>query len=153
MERFVSDPIELPPRDEHVADYYRADLIFYGVDHSGPSFEGRVYLNAPEVDVSVGRDHPSFAGAFHIFGHGGCFGDEGHCDVPSRADPFDYRPAHQLTPQTKTVQITDALRQANEAGDAHITVTVVAETPGDESNDVLSFDTVRLVTYETGAQD
>ena len=34
VERFVSPPIDLP---EDATDTYRADLVFYDVDHSGAS--------------------------------------------------------------------------------------------------------------------
>jgi tyrosinase len=145
--RFVSDPIDLPPAD---AEFSRADLIFYDVDHSGPSYEARVYLDDPDVTVGGGREPRSYAGAFHIFGHGGCFGDEGHCDVPTGpSDPFDMRTPHQLTPQTKLVTITEALRAVFSGGaPKQLTVTVVAETPGDGPDDVLAFDRLRLVTYK-----
>jgi hypothetical protein len=146
VDRFVSTPIDLPAPD---AEFTRADLAFYGVDHAGSSFEGRVYLDAPGATVASGREDEAYAGAFHVFGHGGCFGDEGHCDVPSGPrDPFDLRPEHQLTPQTKLVTITEPLRALLARGSAtQMTVTVVAETPGDRPNDVLAFDTVRLLTY------
>lgn len=147
MKRYVTDPIELPAREAGAPEFYRADLVFYGVDHSGPSYEGRVFINAPRANASTGRDHPSYAGSFHIFGHGGCFGDEGHCDVPTAApDPFDLRPPHQLTPATKTVIVTDALKRIVRDDAGAITVTIVAVTvEGDD--DVLSLDTVRLLTY------
>lgn len=145
--RFVSDPLDLPPREPA---FYRADLIFYGVDHSGPSYEARLYLDLPDAAADTGRDHPAYAGSFHIFGHGGCFGEEGHCLVPDApADPFDLRPPHQLTPATKTVTVTDALRHVlGEPTRTTVTVTVVAVTTGDRSNDVLSFSRLRLATYE-----
>ena len=147
VERFVSDPLDLPPAD---AAFTRADLIFYGVDHSGASFEARVYLDDPDATLQAGRDAPSYAGAFHIFGHGGCFGDEGHCAVPSEpADPYDLRAPHQLTPQTKIVTITEALKAIlGDKRPEQLTVTVVAETPGEQSNDVLAFERLRLVTYK-----
>ena len=91
VERFISDPIELPARDGE--DHSRADLVFYDVDHSGASYEARVFINAPDADAGTPRDDPHYAGSFCIFGHGGCFGDTGHCDVPSEPrDPFDLRP-------------------------------------------------------------
>jgi hypothetical protein len=147
MERFVSDPLELPPRDP---PFYRADLIFYGVDHSGSSYEARVYLDNPDADITTGREHASYAGSFHIFGHGGCFGDPGHCLVPDTPpDPFDLRPPHQLTPAIKTVTITEALRQILvDEQRTRVTVSVVAVAPGRRSNDVLAFSRLRLATYE-----
>jgi hypothetical protein len=159
VDRYVSNPIELSPAIQ-AGEYQRADLVFHGVDHSGASYEGRVYLNAPEADRSSGREHPCYVGSFHIFGHGGCFGDLGHCDVPTGPrDPFDLRPAHQLTPATKVVIITDGLgrlllepsgtgRAGGSVRPPEITVTVVAVVPGGSSNDaVLGFNEVRLLTY------
>ena len=134
VDRYVSPPLELPAPE---VDFKRADLVFYGVDHSGSSFEATITLG----------DEP--AGSFFIFGHGGCFGDEGHCDVPSGPpDPFDLSPPHQLTPQVKVVVVTEALRRALAAGRREITVTVVAHTLGERANDVLAFSTVRLLAYK-----
>jgi tyrosinase len=149
IERHVSAPIELSPGVAS-GDYQRADLIFYGVDHAQSSYEGRVYVNFAEADAATGREHPSYVGSFHIFGHGGCYGDTGHCDVPSGPrDPFDLRPPHQLTPATKVVIATDGLKRIIAAADdkSAIGVTVVAIAPGDESNEQLRFDELRLVTY------
>jgi hypothetical protein len=149
VERYTSDPLELPQLGPDMGDF-RADVVFYGVDHSGSSFQARVYLDAGDVDSSTGRDHPGYAGAFYVFGHGGCFGDKGHCDVPDEPpDPFDVRAPHPLTPHTKLVTITDALTRAvdlTKAGQT-IRVTVVAETVRNRSNAVLAFDSVRLAIY------
>jgi hypothetical protein len=147
--RFVSDPIELAPSVAAGA-YERADLIFHGVDHSQASYEGRVYINAPDANASTGREHPAYAGSFVIFGHGGCFGDLGHCDIPTEPpDPFDLRTAHPLTPAAKVVIVTDALKRivAGAADKGSITVTVVAVAPGRDSSDYLEFRELRLVTY------
>jgi hypothetical protein len=45
----------------------------------------------------------------YVFGHGGCFGDQGHCDVPMERQPFDLRPPHQLTPAKMWLEVTDAI--------------------------------------------
>jgi hypothetical protein len=148
--RYVSKPIALSPAAAS-GDFSRADLIFHGVDHSLASYEGRVYINAPRANAGTGREHPSYAGSFHIFGHGGCFGDVGHCDIPTGPhDPFDLRQAHPLTPAAKVVIVTGALKRllADEGGASEsITVTVVCVAPHRESNEYLKFDEVRLVTY------
>jgi hypothetical protein len=53
------------------------------------------------------KDDPSYIGSCRIFGHGGCFGEEGHCDVRRVAqDAFDLRLPRQLLPHTMTVEIT-----------------------------------------------
>jgi tyrosinase len=147
VERFVSAPIMLAP-DASKLEYARADLVFYGVDHSGASFEARIFVNLVDATAATPREHPNYAGSFNVFGHGGCFGDVGHCDVPTGPrDPFDWRPQHPLTPAVKTVIVTDALRRIAKPEDASITVTAVAIVIGTAANAVLQFDTVRLLTY------
>ena len=146
MQRFISEPIDNPAAGEHA--FQRADLVFYGVDHSGPSFEARVYLNLPGADISTDRDHPGYAGSFTIFGHAGCAGDAGHCEVPTEPrDPFDRHPPHGLTPQTRTVIVTDAVKRVEEP---QLVVTVVAVRPGADgptATDALRFDSFRLLTF------
>ena len=147
MDRFISEPIHNPAHDDGAA-FQRADLVFYGVDHSGPSFEARVYFNQDAVDASTPRNADSFAGSVTVFGHGGCAGDPGHCDVPTHPrDPFDRRPPHHLTGQTKTVIVTDALRRVS---DAELTISVIAVRPGPEVAEVvdaLHFERFTLLTY------
>ncbi len=148
MRRFTSQAIENPARTGQPA-FERADLVFYGVDHAGPSFEARIFLNSPEADLSTPREEASsYAGSFTVFGHAGCAGDIGHCDVPKGPmDPFDRRPPHALTPQTKTVIVTNALRRV---AAAQLTVTVVPVRPGPagaELVDALKFDRFSLLTF------
>ena len=150
-------PLDIPPQIQH-PPFKRADLKFIGVDHSGPSFEARVFLNNPGANESTQKDEArGYAGSFHIFGHGGCFGDEGHCDVPSQpVSPFDRRRPHQLIPTTKLVVITAALRRILQSaqGSTSLTVTVVPmvrrsvlAAPEDAAT-VLVVDTVQLLTYD-----
>lgn len=145
VDRFRSQPLELPSVGQA---FTRADLIFYGLDHSGFSFEGRVYLNAPRnLGHDAGREHPAYIGSFFVFGHGGCFGEEGHCDIPPSRDAFDLRPPYQLEPAIRILTVTEPVRRLIATGASDATVTVTAHTAGDRSNDVLAFETVRLVTY------
>jgi hypothetical protein len=144
VDRFTSAPIELPPPNR---PFERADLIFYGVDHSGTSFEARAFMDARGVSHGADSTHRAYIGSFFVFGHGGCFGDIGHCDIPSGRDPFDLRPAHQLEPALRILTVTDAVRGLLERGLDVAKVTVTAHTEGRASNEVLAFDTVRLATY------
>jgi hypothetical protein len=144
VERYTTDPIELPPRDR---PFERADLIFYGLDHSGPSYEARVFIDPRGVNRDADPTHRAFAGQFFIFGHGGCFGEVGHCDLPGGADPFDLRPSHQLEPATRIVTVTETVRGLLERDVDAAKVTVVTRSEGRASNDVLAFETVRLATY------
>jgi len=145
-ERYTSEAIELPNAGPGAIS--RADLVFYGVDHSSSSFCARIFLDKPDADATTPIDDPSYAGSFSIFGHGGCFGGPGHCDVKERDEPFDLRPPHQLTPATRTVIVTDHIKRLLVEGSSDtFTVTVVAVVPGDESNDVLTLRHVRLLSY------
>jgi hypothetical protein len=136
----------------------RADLELHDVEHDGASYTGRVFLtwsaHEDHLDADTPRDADhGYAGAFHIFGHGGCYGDEGHCDVTARR-PHDPRPAHSLTPALKTVVVTDALRRLLAERDAEhrdITVTIVplvtSLNPKCGPDDVARFASIRLLTY------
>lgn len=143
-ERFTSEALELPSASRPFA---RADLIFYGIDHSGPSYEARVFVDPRGVSHGADSAHRSYVGCFFIFGHNGCFGDVGHCDIPRERDPFDLRPAHQLEPALRILTVTDAVRGLLERDLEAAKVTVTAHTTGSASDDVLAFDTVRLATY------
>ena len=147
--RYVSPPIAIPKRG---TAYRRADLHFYGVDHSGSSFEARVFLNHPDADAATPREAGAgYAGSFYIFGHGGCFGDAGHCDVPpGPRRPYDRRLPHQLTPQHKLVVITEALRRLEQGGATAMTVTVVpapSDSPVSADERLLRFQQLSLLLY------
>jgi hypothetical protein len=149
MDRFSSN-LALSPSTAR-GEFTSADVVFYGVEHRGPSFEALVFVDAPEADVGTPLElEHGFAGSFVVFGHGGCYGDEGHCHVPvGPRDPFDSRPPHGLIPQTKMVDVTDALKRTLDGGET-VTITVLAIVPGAESPeraDVLSFTELRLLAY------
>lgn len=131
----------------------RADIEFHDVDHAGASYEGRVYVNNPAADESTGYDDPTYAGSYHIFGHGGCLGDAGHCEVKPRR-MYDPRPAHPLTRAKKTVIATEAIKRAIEqGGEATVTVVPMIEplpydhVDPEHTEDPLKIGYVRMVTY------
>jgi hypothetical protein len=143
----TSTPISTASLD---GEFTRADIEFHGLDHSGASYEGRVYLNRPDADEQTTRDVPEYAGSYFVFGHGGCLGDPGHCDVRPRRF-YDPRSAHPLTPTLKVVIATAAIRMAMQAADA-LAVTVVpillaTNAAVGEPEDLASFERVRIVTY------
>lgn len=132
--------------------FARADLEFIDVDHAGPSFEGRVFVNNPNANINTPPDEANgFAGCFNVFGHGGCFGDVGHCDVIEKGkDNFDPRLSHPLVPMKKVVIATSAIRKAvAERADIHVTVVPIIKswTEKTEGNDILKFDHINLITY------
>ncbi len=150
----ITFELELPTgaaQPEHA----RADLTFYGLDHSGPSYEVRVFFNHPDA----GPDTPltaeaGFAGRFAVFGHGGCFGDEGHCDLRPPVSVFDRRLPHQLVPMVRALTVTDAIADLLRSDAQAVTVTAVpvvrssALASVDQAADVLHIDQVALHTYE-----
>jgi hypothetical protein len=152
MEIYTAPPLDVAVTTTgEAAPFDRADLIFYDVDHSGPSFTARVYLDNPEANATTPTTPESgYAGCFTIFGHAGCVGtDDDHCNPLARTvDEFDRRVPHPLLPQTKVVTVTEALRRLGPVG--RITVTVVPVVPGElepQVTDALSFSSVRLATY------
>jgi hypothetical protein len=149
MARYVSKPLDLPPRDA-AAEGRRADLIFYGIDHLGPSYVARVFLDNPGADEKTPLDAGSgYAGHFTIFGHNGCAGDPGHCDVPEGPrDPFDHSPPHPLTPLTVWVECSEALARIKKRKAVVTVVPIQPAAGGPRLSDALRFDSVKLVTYE-----
>ncbi len=157
----VGAPIKLPskkyvskeiPVDHLKKPFQRADLIFDGVEHGGPSFEARVFLNNEKADAKTPKDAKNgYAGTFHIFGHGGCFGEVGHCEVRGTPRRYDPRPAHPLTPARKVLIATEALRRAaTKSKPMKVTVVPIVRSKSREGkyDDVLKFDKISVVTYK-----
>ena len=146
---YVSPKLSVPQLGAH---FQRADIELHSLDHAGASFEGRVFINRPDATAETPKEvSESYAGSFYVFGHGGCWGSVGHCEVKKRR-ACDPRPAHPLTPTTKVVIATDAVRAAVQAGGTELTVTVVAVVTSASKDiavdDLLKFENLRLVTYE-----
>jgi len=153
--------VDLPfPGEAGAAAFTRADVVFTGVHHSDTSYEARLFFNNPGATADTARTpEQGYAGRFTAFGHGGCYGDDGHCDVPERStDPTDLRPAHPLTPLDTFVTVTDPLRRLLAAGDTLQTVTLVpvSITPRRADRkpapELLHFADVSLQTYLTATE-
>ena len=150
----ITFDIELPAGEE-LPELARADLTFHGLDHSGPSYQVRVFLNHPDAgpDTPLTADE-GFAGRFSVFGHGGCFGEEGHCEVRRPVSAFDRRQSHPLTPIARAITVTDAIRDLIGRDMHSVTVTAVpvvrpsALATADQAADVLMVDQVALHTFE-----
>jgi hypothetical protein len=153
--------IDVPfPREEGLTPFTRADLVFTGVDHSTTSYEVRLFLNNPTAIADTSRTaEQGYAGRFTVFGHGGCYGDEDHCDVPAPStDPTDLRPPHPLTPLNTYVTVTDALRRVLARDGVLRTVTLVPvsitprRTDRRPAPELLRFADVSLHTYLTATE-
>jgi tyrosinase len=145
VDRFHSKALQLPS-PEH--EFSRADLVFYGVDHSGPSFEARIFIGAKRgIKPSATSEDPAYAGSFYVFGHGDCYGEAGHCDIPTERDPFDLRLPHHLEPGMQIVTVTEAVRRLVDAKKAKAAVDVFVHGPTGKDAKALAFTQLRLLTY------
>jgi hypothetical protein len=147
----ASETVAAPP-------FRRADIVVDGVDHSGPSFEVRVFGNNSNATAATAPTIDNgYLGSFHVFGHGFCFGDAGHCEVTNRgAAKTDLRDPHPLTPEQKIVVATGGIKSliARDGALEQVSLVpiVVGTIPqgGDETKarDILKYDNVRVVTYD-----
>jgi hypothetical protein len=150
----ITFEIELPAGADQ-PEFARADLTFYGLDHSGPSYEVRIFFDHPDAgpDTPLSAD-AGFAGKFSVFGHGGCFGEEGHCEVRAPVSAFDRRQPHPLVPAVRILTVTDGIRGLVQHDARAVTVTavpIVRPSPlatAEQSADVLVIDQVALHTFE-----
>jgi tyrosinase len=148
MQRWTSQAMALPPR----TSWQRADLEFEGVEHDGASFVMHIFLNNPDADAATPRTaEQRYAGYLTVFAHGDCWGDVGHCDIPEPVSAFDRRPPHPLVPFDATLEISEPLQALSETigpdGAGEITVTVLAFNEADETDGVLRFKELTLLTY------
>jgi hypothetical protein len=135
--------------------FTRADLAILGLDHSGPSVEVRVFFNVKDATEDSPTDlSTGFAGLFSIFGHGGCFGDEGHCEMPERRTS-DLRPQYALTPINKHVDVTPSVRRLIDEKSTEVDVTLVpilhdvpAYVPEDLLIEPVKFERLSIVLYQ-----
>jgi hypothetical protein len=128
------------PHGEELTEISRADLTFYGLDHSGASYEGRVFFNRPTAGADTSPSEPGYVG------------EDGHCQVRGPVTNFDRRLPHPLEPATRVLICTDQIKWLVAANQESVTVTVVPVVRSGgtaaEAPDVLKFDQVSLHTYE-----
>ncbi len=93
----------------------RADLVFDDVGHIGPSYEVLVYFNNKKANGETTRTAANgYAGRFVVFGHGDCFGTNGHCDSKtaiSRSAAVSAVPQlnHPAQPHRRILTVTKAM--------------------------------------------
>ena len=149
----ITFELELPPAS--IMDgLTRADLTFYGLDHSGSSYRVLIFFNNPSADATTPTDASTgYVTRFAMFGHGGCFGEAGHCEVVGPVNAFDRNHPHQLQLATRIVTVTDAVQTLVASGAKSVTVTVVpvvrksALAKESDADTVLIIDQVALHTY------
>jgi hypothetical protein len=111
----VSD-VAIPARAAGDSLGGRADIVLAGLEHAGPSFELRVFLNNPAADGETETDlDQGFAGSVYVYGYG----------TPP--------PGGEHIPITRSLAATEAVRAAaGSAASASVTLVPVgfgADTP------------------------
>lgn len=134
-------PLKLGPRG---LNFGRADILIHGVDQSGPSFEGRVFLNNPKAtsDTPTTPEH-GYAGSFHVYGYGIWPDDIGKEVKPAEPDTI-------RAPIEKDLIATDALRQAaSRASEVTVTVVPVTGNPPHDAGEAMKLEGVSIQIHPT----
>lgn len=151
MATFVSSPF---PVEALRAAYERADVELHGVDLAVPSYEARIFLNNPDANEGTAREEANgYLGSFFVFGKHECWGEEGHCDVPTRRsfdrrrDPTRFAKVRVVIPQGRLPRLLD---QAEEDQASLSIVVALADSPDSQPSDpsdALVFDRIAMITY------
>ena len=145
MQRWTSAPLALPPQD---GPFVEATLAFEDIRHDGPSFTVYAYFDNPEVDEKAGAEGEGYIGRLRVFAHGDCWGDAGHCDLPTGPiHEFDLRSPQPMTPIDLSLDCTAALRAISNRTEATVTVLAYSADP-EAGDDLLRFAGLSLVTYD-----
>jgi hypothetical protein len=145
MQRWTSEPLPVP---RHEVPFASASLQFEQLRHDGPSFSVHLYFDNPGVEDEAGEGGKGFAGSFVVFGHGDCWGDVGHCEVPEGPiAPYDDRPPHPLSPISLAVECTEALRALGDVEQTTVTALAHSLDP-EKKEEALRFGRLTLVTYD-----
>ena len=147
---YQSNPIKLDINK--CSEFYRADIEFHGIGHGTESYTGHVFLNNQEANLNTPKTlENNYVGSYHIFGHGGCFGDVGHCDIIKKDEKYDFRADHPLTRGFKRLIITEQLKILGKQS-KEFTVTIVPVIKLDKNTmdikEIVEVEKISLVTYE-----
>jgi hypothetical protein len=141
--RFVSSPIPLNLGSRK--SFTRADIEVYGIDQSGASFEGRVFLNNPQATLMTPLSvEQGYAGSFHVFGYGLWPADVDKDSAARAASAETIR-----APITKIVIATKPVRRAAAKGEEAL-ITVVPVYPGNpprDASDAFKLEGVRIIVH------
>ena len=110
--------VPVPSGTEGGEGVQRGDIEVSGLDHGGPSYEVRIFLDNPHADAETEPTPDNgYAASIYVYGYG---------DPPAGEDAGS-------NPITRSVMATDAVRAAAQRG-RQATVTLVAV--GAEGDDV-----------------
>ena len=148
--RFISPEIPLS-FDRSENEFYRAVIEFYGIDVSGPSYKGRVFVNNPKANENTPLNEANgYVGSYHIFGHDGCWGDKDHCEMPPRRT-YDSRIQSSLAPAYKFLNATKIVQKLIwSKSNATITIIPIVGRGQrmSDAKDVVHMSRIRINCYE-----
>jgi hypothetical protein len=111
----VIPSVPIPSGTEGAEGVQRGDIEVSGLDHGGPSYEVRIFLDNPHADAETEPTPDNgYAASIYVYGYG---------DPPAGEDAV--RGEHTSNPIRRSVMATDAVRAAAQRG-RQATVTLVA---------------------------
>lgn len=143
--KFNSDPAGV--RQSVLDTFRKAEVRVHRVQRGNmQNCTVRLFLNAPEADVTTStEDNANFIGEFSTF-HGTCYGGPGHCDLPlPKTRGNDQRRLHHHEPRNYRIDATDSVNAMLKNGDNDLSVQmVVVGANGQPMDNALYMDGVSL---------
>jgi hypothetical protein len=119
----VIPSVPIPSGTEGARGVQRGDIEVSGLDHGGPSYEVRIFLDNPHADAETEPTPDNgYAASIYVYGYG---------DPPAGEDAG--RAGRTSNPITRSVMATEAVRAAAQRG-REATVTLVPV--GSEGDDI-----------------
>jgi hypothetical protein len=123
-EKVIFDNLRVPAS---LTESRLAEVVFEGIDQSGPSYEVRVFVNNPLATPHTARTaEEGYIGSFHVYGYG-LWPSEGH--VPSEGVPGHVPNAEVQAPITKSVRMTTETKLVPATSSFSITAVAVPYGP------------------------
>ncbi|MEA2369914.1 MAG: hypothetical protein QOH12_308 [Solirubrobacteraceae bacterium] len=103
------------------AHFARADIIVSGLEHGGPSYEVRIFLDNPNATAETRQTaSDGYAGSINVYGYG---------EPPPRG-PND--PGEVRVRPARSIVATEAVRaQASRGGEVTVTLVPIARSDAD----------------------
>lgn len=130
----------------------KAQIDFHQTKPPINSYKLKAYVNLPEANAETSFEHPNYGGQICFFGHGNCFGADGHCDPYwSGRDSYDTRPDHPLRYKKTSYSIDisrclKGLTENKEPVDVNLYLVLTDSEGKQVPVDEVSFSDISLVT-------
>ncbi len=140
--RRIFESVAIPLGTHGAGDFARADIVVSGLEHGGPSYEVRVFLENPTADAETRQTAwEGYAGSIHVYGYG---------EPPRRGPGED---GEVRVRPSRSIVATQALRaRARHAHEVTVTLVPVTGSGPGEIVDLHADDvTVRIEEGATAA--